>query len=109
MLRIEYSAYEAMLEAEFARIVGEAADQWPEVRVAARHRLGSVATGEASIAVAAGAPHRADAFAACRYVIEEAKVRLPIWKREIREDGTANWRDNGAVREPTARPTGAED
>jgi molybdopterin synthase catalytic subunit len=96
--RIEYTAYEAMLEAEFERIVREARERWPEVRVAARHRLGAVATGEASLAVAAAAPHRQTAFEACRLVVEEAKRRLPVWKREILDDGSATWRDNAGGR-----------
>lgn len=90
---IEYSAYDAMADAEFERIVAEALRQWPEARVAVRHRLGLVPAEEASIAIAAAAPHRADAFAVCRFVIEEVKTRLPIWKKELRADGSATWVD----------------
>jgi len=91
---IEYSAYEQMAESEFDRIVVEVLDRWPGVRVALEHRLGRVRVGETSIAIAAAAPHRADAFDACRYVIDETKVRVPIWKREFLEDGEARWRSN---------------
>jgi molybdopterin synthase catalytic subunit len=104
--RIEYSAYEAMLESEFDRIVGEAIERWPDARVTARHRLGPVATGEASMAVAAAAVHRAAAFDACRYVVEEAKRRLPVWKREILDDGAASWRDNAGGRVASDAPGG---
>jgi molybdopterin synthase catalytic subunit len=104
VVRIEYSAYEPMLEAEFARIVEEAEARWPGTRVAACHRLGPVALGAVSIGVAAGAPHRAEALAACRYVIEEAKARLPVWKREIFEDGGAAWRDNSGGRSASVPP-----
>lgn len=97
VVRIEYSAYPEMLEAEFGRIVGEAHARWPEARVTARHRLGNVPLGEASIAVAAAAPHRGDAFDACRYVIEEAKRRLPVWKKEQFEDGSTRWREDRAA------------
>jgi molybdopterin synthase catalytic subunit len=90
---IEYSAYDAMADAEIERIVAEAQQQWPGVRVALRHRVGRVPVGEASIAIVAAAPHRAEAFAACRHVIEEVKRRLPIWKKEYRIDGTAAWVD----------------
>lgn len=90
---IDYSAYEAMADAEFGRILADARDRWPEAEVAVRHRLGLVPVGEASIAIAAAAPHRADAFAACRFVIEEVKRRLPIWKRERHADGSAVWVD----------------
>ena len=95
---IEYSAYEAMAGAELDRILAEARRQWPAARVALRHRLGLVPTEEASIGIAAAAPHRADAFAACRHVIEEVKRRLPIWKKELRADGSVLWVD------PQGRP-----
>lgn len=88
---IEYSAYEAMAEEEFARIVAEALERWPETRVAVRHRLGYVPTGEASVAVAAAAPHRAEAFAACRWVIDGIKRRVPVWKKERLASGAARW------------------
>ncbi len=90
---IEYSAYEEMLEAEFSKIMAETAAQWPGSRVAGMHRVGLVPVGESSVAIAAAAPHRADAFAACRYAIEQAKKRLPVWKKEIFEDGSAAWRE----------------
>ena len=90
---IEYSAYDAMAEAELDRIVAETQARWSDARVAVRHRLGLVAAEDASIAIAVATPHRADAFAACRYVIEEVKKRLPVWKKELRADGTATWVD----------------
>ncbi len=90
---IEYSAYDAMAEAELDRIVAEAGGRWPGVRLALRHRLGLVPVGEASVAIVAAAPHRAAAFAACRHAIEEIKRRVPLWKREIHADGTAAWVD----------------
>lgn len=95
---IEYTAYEAMVDAEFDRILAEARRQWPDTRVAVRHRLGLVPTEEASIGIAAAAPHREAAFAACRYVIEAVKRRIPIWKKELRADGSALWVD------PQGRP-----
>ena len=90
---IEYSAYADMATAEIERILGEAHEKWPDSRATLQHRLGRIAVGEASIAIAAAAPHRADAFAACRYVIEEVKQRLPVWKKELHADGTATWVD----------------
>jgi molybdopterin synthase catalytic subunit len=88
---IEYSAYDAMASEEIERILSDAQAQWPEARVTLQHRLGLIPVGEASIAIAAAAPHRAEAFAACRYVIEEVKKRLPIWKKELRGDGSEKW------------------
>lgn len=88
---IEYTAYDEMVVAEFDRILAEARERWPGGRVAVCHRLGTVPVGEASIAVAVAMPHREDAFAACRYVIEEVKRRLPVWKQETLDDGTRRW------------------
>ena len=98
---IEYSAYDAMAEAEIERILADVRQRWPTARVALRHRVGRVPVGEASIAIAAAAPHRAEAFAACRHVIEEVKQRLPIWKKEYRVDGTTVWVD------PSGKPVPA--
>ena len=88
---IDYSAYDDMALAEIQRILSDAETQWPEARVMLQHRLGLIPVGEASIAIAAAAPHRDAAFAACRYVIEEVKKRLPIWKKELHGDGSAEW------------------
>jgi molybdopterin synthase catalytic subunit len=92
---IEYSAYDAMAIEEIERIVTDAQAQWPDARVMLQHRLGLIPVGEASIAIAAAAPHRGDAFAACRFVIEEVKLRLPVWKKELRADGSAAWVAHG--------------
>lgn len=89
---LEYSAYAPMAEAESARIVAEAEARWP-VRVALAHRVGALAIGDAAVAVVAAGDHRAEAFEACRYVIEEVKRRVPIWKREQYADGTVAWVD----------------
>jgi len=88
---IDYSAYEAMAVEEIERILAEAHERWPDARVVLQHRLGLIPVGEASIAIAAAAPHRDEAFAACRHVIEEVKQRLPIWKKELRGDGSEKW------------------
>jgi molybdopterin synthase catalytic subunit len=90
VVRLEYSAYPPMAEAEGATILAEAAERWP-VHVAARHRVGMLEVGHAAVAVAAAGSHRAEAFDACRYVIEELKRRVPIWKKEFLEDGTTTW------------------
>ena len=90
VLRLDYSAYAPMAEAECERIVAEAEARW-SVHVALRHRVGSLAIGDTAVAVVAASAHRGDAFAACRYVIEEVKRRVPIWKREHYADGTVTW------------------
>jgi molybdopterin synthase catalytic subunit len=88
--RLEYSAYSPMVEAECQRIVAEAESQW-DVTVALQHRVGELAVGDIAVAIAAAAAHRDEAFLACRYVIEEVKRRLPIWKREVYADGSVEW------------------
>ncbi len=93
-LAIEYSAHEEMAERELGAIVAEAHTQWPAVAMTVTHRLGEVRVGEASVIVGGAAPHRAESFDACRFVIEALKVRVPIWKREIYADGAAQWVDN---------------
>jgi molybdopterin synthase catalytic subunit len=100
---IEYSAYEEMVEVEFGRLVADAAARWPDARIAVRHRLGTIPAGEASIGIAAAAPHRAQAFDACRFVIEEVKRRIPVWKKELRLDGTEIWVDPSG--HPTSKPS----
>lgn len=89
---LEYSAYEPMAEAECARIVAEAAAQWPAV-IALEHRLGRLQVGDVAVAVVAAAAHREAGFDACRYVIEAVKARVPIWKREHYADGSVVWVD----------------
>lgn len=89
---LEYSAYVPMAERVCREILDEAVVRWP-VTVTLRHRIGQLAIGEVAVAVAAAGDHREEAFAACRYVIEELKRRVPIWKRERYADGTEAWVD----------------
>jgi len=92
VLELEYSAYEPMANVAVREIVAEAEGRWP-VAVAVRHRLGLLAVGDAAVAVAVGGGHRGEVFEACRYVIEELKRRVPVWKRERYADGTEAWVD----------------
>ena len=95
VLRLEYSAYDPMAEAECGRIVREAESQWDCV-IALKHRTGTLQIGDVAVAIVAASAHRDEAFAACRYVIEEVKRRVPIWKREVFVDGTVEWVGAGA-------------
>ena len=99
VVRLEYEAYEPLALRAFAIIRDEVAAHWPSARVAFHHRTGPVALGEASVAIAAASPRRADAFAACRYVIERLKQIAPVWKHEYFEDGDV-WIE-GAVADPS--------
>jgi molybdopterin synthase catalytic subunit len=89
VVRLEYEAYEPLALAVFERIASEAAAHWPSARVGIHHRTGALVVGDASVAIVAASPHRADAFAACRYIIERVKQIAPIWKREFFEGGDA--------------------
>ncbi len=99
VIRLEYEAYEPLALRAFAIIRDEVAGRWPASRMAIHHRTGPVALGEASVVIAAAAPRRADAFAACRYVIERVKQIAPVWKHEYFEDGDV-WIE-GAVADPS--------
>jgi molybdopterin synthase catalytic subunit len=88
---IEYTAYRSMAERELATIVEEAATLADSGDIAVEHRLGQLEVGDCSVAIAVGHPHRGRAFEAARYVIEELKQRVPIWKREHYVDGTREW------------------
>ena len=84
---LEYVAYDAMAEKEMARIAAELERRFPEVRVSIRHRLGDLRIGDVAVVVAAAAPHRGEAFDACRAGIEAIKARVPIWKKQFGPDG----------------------
>jgi molybdopterin synthase catalytic subunit len=84
---LEYEAYAGMAEREMEKIASEAARRWPGVRLAIAHRCGRLAIGELAVVIAAGAPHRAEAFEACRFAIDTLKQTVPIWKKEFATDG----------------------
>jgi len=98
VLHLVYEAYAPLAERSLARIVDEARQHWPSAVVAVHHRTGRLEIGEASVAIAAASPHRADAFAACRYAIERVKQIVPIWKHEYFEGGDV-WIE-GATADP---------
>jgi molybdopterin synthase catalytic subunit len=87
---IEYDCFVPFAEKELARILAEAENKWP-ARVEAVHRVGALRVGEASVAVAAASMHRPEAFAACRWTIDEIKRRLPVWKKEQYVSGEGRW------------------
>jgi molybdopterin synthase catalytic subunit len=100
---LEYEAYEPLALKALQRILDEARDQWPSARAVCHHRIGRLEIGEASVAIAVASPHRADAFAACRYVIERVKQIAPIWKHE-HFDGGEVWVE-GATADPLDEPS----
>jgi molybdopterin synthase catalytic subunit len=88
---LDYSSYTGMAEKELAAIALEAAERWDTSDIVVEHRIGTLELGEASVAIAVAHPHRGQAYEASRYIIEELKKRLPIWKREHYVDGRSEW------------------
>lgn len=99
---IEYAAYETMALRELEAIVGDAASRFGTDDVVVEHRIGRLALGEASVAIGVAHAHRAQAYDASRFIIEEIKRRVPIWKREEYADGTREWIDPTAYRTQVA-------
>ncbi len=91
--RIRYEAYGPMAEDQMTQILEALGREYPGVRLTVRHRIGELAVGEASVAIVATSPHRAEAFAACRAAIDRIKTTVPIWKKEFHPDGSSEWVD----------------
>lgn len=89
--RLEYEAFEALANKEGERIVAEAIERFGVIDAACVHRVGSLGIGEMAVWVGVSSRHRAEAFAACRYIIDEVKHRVPIWKKEHYADGNSGW------------------
>jgi molybdopterin synthase catalytic subunit len=92
VVRLEYEAYEEMALPLMEEIAAETRRRFPVTDVRLVHRLGRLEIGEASVAVAVSSPHRAEAFAACRFAIDALKAEVPIWKKELYADGS-EWLD----------------
>lgn len=91
VLRLEYEVFEPLAEREGLRIIEEAVRQFGLTRAVCVHRTGILELGDCAVIVAVAAPHRDEAFRGCRYIIDEVKTRLPIWKREHYADGAREW------------------
>ncbi|WP_416336924.1 molybdenum cofactor biosynthesis protein MoaE [Crocosphaera sp. UHCC 0190] len=101
---LEYQGYEPMALEIFRQIAATIRQQWTDTnRVVIHHRTGRLQIGEISVLVAVGCPHRAEAFAACRYGIDTLKHNAPIWKKEFWSDGSSTWVSIGACEENTVR------
>ena len=100
---ISYEAYRDMARGVLGEIASEAQEELGQVSVAVVHRVGSLEVGEVSVAIAVSSPHRAEAYRASRYVIEEIKKRLPVWKQEHYLDGERRWLSGS---DPRGQPAG---
>lgn len=83
LMALEYHAYPEMAISEMRKLALRAAEQWPLLRAVIWHRLGAVPVGAASVLIAVSCPHRAEAFAACQFLIDELKKSVPLWKKEL--------------------------
>lgn len=88
---LSYEAAHDLAISEITRLIDEARSQWEILRVAVVHRIGLVPVGEASVVIGVATSHRAESFEVCRYLIDELKKHVPIWKKETFEDGTEEW------------------
>jgi len=102
---MRYDAYEEMAGEVLSKIAAEAAERLGTDRVAVVHRFGELAIGEVSVAIAVSSPHREEAYEASRYVIEQLKERLPVWKKEHYVDGVSEWVEGNV---PPGTASGAE-
>jgi molybdopterin synthase catalytic subunit len=103
---LEYEAYAPMAEHKMAEIAEDLRAHWPVGEVAMVHRLGRLAVGEVSVAVAVSAPHRAEAFAACRHAIDRLKELVPIWKKDLDPHGQGEWIHPAAPQTAETNPGG---
>ena len=94
---LDYSAYSQMAARELESIAREAAARWQTPDVVVEHRIGSLELGDASVVIAVAHPHRAEAYDASRYIIEELKKRLPIWKKEHYTSEKSEWVQNADI------------
>jgi molybdopterin synthase catalytic subunit len=88
---LRYEAWDELAQKRLEEIAGELVEKWPIRKVAILHRTGDLSVGEASVVIACSAPHRGDAFEACRQGIERLKEDVPIWKKEALASGDAHW------------------
>jgi molybdopterin synthase catalytic subunit len=110
VVRLDYEAFEPLAVREGERIIAEACARFGIRNALCVHRLGALDLGEVAVWVAAVAPHRDEAFRACRYIIDEIKHRLPIWKKEHYQSGDSGWVNCercAAAGTESAQPTGA--
>jgi len=91
VLRLEYESYKALAVKEGDKVIAEALARFPVTHIVCLHRTGELAIGDVAVWVGISSPHRGEAFDACRYVIDEVKLRVPIWKKEYYTDGDSGW------------------
>jgi molybdopterin synthase catalytic subunit len=91
LVALDYEAYAPMALKQMKDLAAKARERWPIVRLAILHRTGRVEVARPSVIIAVSTPHRGEAFEACRWIIDTLKADVPIWKREVWEDGSGPW------------------
>jgi molybdopterin synthase catalytic subunit len=91
LLALDYEAYPQMALEQMRELARQARALWPVLKLALLHRTGRVEIGEPSVLIAVSTPHRAEAFAACRWLIDTLKAQVPLWKKEVWADGSTSW------------------
>ena len=91
VIALEYDAYPSLAEKKLREVAGEVRRRWPVTAIAVLHRTGRLAIGETSLLFAVSSAHRQEAFEACHYAVDRIKQIVPVWKKEIWEDGTGEW------------------
>ena len=91
LVALDYEAYREMAQQQMHALAEEAKRRWPILRLAVLHRVGRVEIGQPSVLIAVSTPHRAEAFEACRFLIDRIKAEATIWKKEVWEDGSSSW------------------
>ncbi|KAJ2477524.1 Molybdopterin synthase catalytic subunit [Coemansia sp. RSA 2131] len=97
VIRLEYDAYQPLAKTEWYKIVQEARAKYHILGTSMHHRIGKVDVGQTSVIIAVSSAHRADAISAVHFLIDSLKVRLPIWKKELLDDGTNSWKQNESI------------
>ncbi|KAJ2307622.1 Molybdopterin synthase catalytic subunit [Coemansia sp. Cherry 401B] len=104
VIRLEYDAYQPLAKKEWYKIVQEARSKYLILGTVMHHRIGQVPVGHTSVIIAVSSAHRADAISAVHFLIDSLKVRLPIWKKELLDDGTDTWKQNEPIDLDTHKP-----
>ena len=98
LIALDYEAYPEMATAQLHDLAKRVRERWPVIKLVLLHRTGRVGVGEPSVLIAVSTPHRAEAFEACRWLIDTLKKDVAIWKKEVWADGSSTWVE-GSVRE----------
>lgn len=102
---LEYDAYPSMAVKKMREVAEEARARWPITEIAVAHRIGRLEIGETSLLVAVSSPHRREAFEACHHAVDRIKEIVPVWKKEVWEDGEA-WVEGHVAPRPVGEPAG---